>query len=219
MRWILIVLLPLIAWTSTGCSDNPPSIDTKVDIQRLPTSQGSVNARSLADRDIASLARFKELRILDFSAGWGLGPAKITDEGLAKLAKLELPHLETLTLGWCDEITDAGLKDISRIQTITFLGLPSCPRITDAGLSELVHAKGLKELDLRGCPNITDEGIQRLASSKANWETIDLGGCPKITSKGVAKLQAALPNAKVQKDDAEWGFQGPDASKPPWRKP
>ncbi len=53
---------------------------------------------------------------------------------MAELAKLDLPHLETLTLGWCDGITDAGLAEIGRMQTITWLGLPSCPKITDAGL-------------------------------------------------------------------------------------
>ena len=143
-------------------------------------------------------------------------PAKITDEGLAELAKLDLPHLETLTLGWCDEITDAGLAHIVRMQTLTWLGLTTCPKITDAGLRELVNAKNLTGLDLRGCPNITDDGIQQLAAKK-NWERIDLGGCPKITPEGVAKLQAALPNAPfVKKDDREWEFHAPHERS--WRK-
>jgi hypothetical protein len=187
----------------SGCGDSPPSVKTKRNIERLPASQPSIGARGLSDNDIPSLARLTELRILDFSRGWGAMPAKITDEGLGELAKLDLPHLETLTLGWCDNVTDAGLVHLGRMQTINFLGLPSCPNVTDAGLPHLVHAKNLTTLDLRGNPNITDDGIQRLAV-KVNWEWIWFGGCPKITAQGVAKLQAALPNARVEKNDQEW---------------
>jgi hypothetical protein len=35
---------------------------------------------------------------------------------------------------------------------------------------------------------------------------IDLGGCPHVTAAGVAKLQTALPNARVEKNDAEWAM-------------
>jgi hypothetical protein len=184
-----------------GCGTKwPPIVNTKRDIEHLPASQRWIRARGLADSDIPSLARLRDLRTLDFAGGNAVKPAKITDEGLAELAKLDLPDLETLTLGWCDEITDAGLAHIGRMQTIKWLGLTSCPKITDAGLRELINAKNLTGLDLRRCPNITDDGIHQLAAKK-NWERIELGGCPKITAQGVAMLQAALPNAGVNKDD------------------
>ncbi len=213
----IILLIAITLLVMTGCGRNwPPIVNTKRDIERLPPSQRSIRARGLSDSDIPSLARLRELRTLDFAGGNAVMPAKITDEGLAELAKLDLPNLETLTLGWCDEITDTGLAHIGRMQTITWLGLTSCPKITDAGLRELVNAKNLTGLDLRGCPNISDDGIQQLAAKK-NWERIDLGGCPKITPQGVAKLQAALPNAPfVKKDDREWVFQAPHSRS--WRK-
>jgi len=203
--FLLILLLAV-----PGCGSHfPPIVNTKRDIERLPVSQRSIRARGLADGDIPSLGRLRELRTLDFSGGNAIEPAKITDEGLAELANLDLPDLETLTLGWCDDITDAGLAHIGRMQTITWLGLTSCPKVTDAGLRELLNAKNLTGLDLRACPNITDNGIQQLATKK-NWERILLGGCPKITPQGVAKLQAALPNAPfVKKDDREWEFNAP----------
>jgi len=204
-----ILFLPIFILAVPGCGKWPPVVNTKRDIERLPASQRSIRARGLADGDIPSLGRLRELRTLDFSGGDAVKPAKITDEGLAELANLDLPDLETLTLGWCDEITDAGLAHIGRMQTITWLGLTSCPKLTDSGLRELLNAKNLTGLDLRGCPNITDDGIQQLAAKK-NWECIELGGCPKVTPQGVAKLQAALPNAPfVKKDDREWGFHAP----------
>jgi hypothetical protein len=208
------LLVPIVLLVVPGCGHWPPVLYTKGDIAGLPASEPSVRARFLADRDIPSLARLKELRDLDFSSGNKKGPAKITDEGLAELAKLDLPRLETLTLGWCDNITDAGLAHIGRMQTITWLGLTDCANITDAGLRELVKTKNLTGLDLRGCHNITDNGIQQLAA-KANWTRIELGGCPKITPQGVAKLQAALPNARVVKDEEEWEAEAPHSRS--WR--
>ena len=67
-----------------------------------PRGRRSIRARWLADSDVPFLARLKGLSTLDFGDGNGVGPAKITHEGLAKLAKVDLPYLETLTLGWCD---------------------------------------------------------------------------------------------------------------------
>lgn len=186
-----------------GCGEWPPVIDTARDVAALPESQDSIRARGLADHEIPSLARLRDLRILDFSGSRAVKDARITDEGLRQLALLELPRLDTLTLGWCQGITDRGLVHLGSMHTITWLGLTDCRGITDAGLPSLTTARNLTGLDLRGCPNITDDGIQQLAA-KPNWLRIWFGGCPKVTDAGVAKLQAALPGAMVDKDDAEW---------------
>lgn len=98
-----VLLVPLALLVLSGCGNSPPSVETKRDIERLPASAQSIWARGLSDNDIPSLARLRELRTLDFSAGNGVMPAKITDEGLAELAKLDLPHLDTL--GWVGVIT------------------------------------------------------------------------------------------------------------------
>ena len=206
MRTKLIALLLVFELVAvSGCGDYPPIVETKDDVQDLPATEPAIHARGLADSDIPSLARLRDLRTLDFSGGNAVKEAKITDEGLERLAKLDLPHLETLTLGWCDKITDAGLAQVGQMQTLTWLGLPACPQITDAGLAKLATARDLTGLDLRGCPCITDDGIQQLAV-KANWKDIHLGGCPKVTAAGVARLQAALPNARIDKDDVEWSY-------------
>lgn len=195
----------VLALTVSGCGYWPPIVDTARDIERLDSSQASVRARGMPDSDISSLARLSNLHDLDFGGGWAVMPAKITDEGLARLAKLDLPKLDTLSLGWNDNITDAGLDSICQIKPLTMLMLNACPRITDAGLPTLTKAKNLTYLDLRGCQGVTDAGIQQLAT-KTNWETIELGGCPNVTAQGVAKLQAALPNARINKDDQEWAL-------------
>ena len=186
-----------------GCGPWPPIVDTKRDIERLPVSETSVRARGLADIDIPSLAHLRQLRTLDFSGGNAVESARITDSGLARLSKLNLPHLETLTLGYCANITDAGLAHVGQMHTVSWLSLMACPQITDAGLSHLLTMRSLTALDLRGCPGITDSGLQHLAV-KTNWQTILLGGCSNVTVDGVARLQVALPNSKVEKDEKEW---------------
>jgi hypothetical protein len=185
-----------------GCGTQPPSVESSADVDSLPASTRSVAARMMPDDQIVSLERLKELEILDFTRGRKVGPAEITDAGLAKLAQLNFRKLDTLTLGWCEKISDAGLDDLARIEHITWLGLPSC-NITDAGLPKLTASASLTDLDLRGCEKITDAGIQQLAAKK-DWKLILLGGCPRVTQAGVAKLQAALPDTRVDKDDQEW---------------
>lgn len=197
----IFVLIALCLLCS--CGSEPPAVETKGDIDRLPVSQQSICARTLPDSDIPSLERLRDLDDLDFSMGCAIEDARITDDGLARLAKLDLPQLHMLALGYCQNITDAGLAYIGQMQTITQLMLTGSPQITDAGLPKLLAMKNLTYLDLRGCAGITDRGLQALAT-KTNWQKILLGGCSSVTANGVAQLQAALPNAKVQKDDIEW---------------
>jgi hypothetical protein len=186
-----------------GCGHWPPNVETAADVQRLPASEKSISARLLADGDIPSLARLRELNYIDFGSGMAVEKAKITDKGVEQLSRLDLPYLKTLDLGWCNNITDAGVAHVCQIQTITMLLLTACEDVTDDAMSELANAKNLTYLDLRGCPGITDRGLQKLAA-KANWEHIELGGAPNITVQGVAKLQAALPNTRINKDDQQW---------------
>jgi hypothetical protein len=177
-------------------------VTTRSDIERLPDSQWIVDARVLSDADIPALERLHGLKDIDFFAGCG-GPASITDQGLESLAKLKLPHLETLSLGLCGNITDSGLAYIANLRSVTQLILAGCMQVTDSGLPELLRMKHLHYLDLRGCPGISDRGLQVLAA-KPSLTWIVLDGCPNVTAAGVARLKAALPNARIQKDDAAW---------------
>jgi hypothetical protein len=201
-KWSLY-LFAILLIVAQGCGRYPPVVDTASDVRHLPASEKSIRARGLADSDIPSIARLRELNYIDFSSGMAVEKAKITDEGLEQLANLDLPHLDTLDLGWCNNITDAGVAHVCRIQTITMLLLTACANITDGAMTQLANTKNLTYLDLRGCPGITDRGIQELAT-KGNLEHIELGGAPNVTAQGVAKLQAALPNTRINKDDQQW---------------
>ena len=198
------IVLLVATFSCFGCGHWPPVVHNSREIKELSKSTPSVRARGLPDSDVAALATLGQLRYLSFTSGRGaVKEAKLTDAGLAELAALNLPHLDTLTLGYCDNISDAGMSHVARLRSLRYLSLMACPRITDAGLTPLLSMESLTGLDLRGCAGITDDGLEQLMSKK-NWETIVLGGCPNVTPEAVARLQRALPKADVQKDDVEW---------------
>ena len=198
----LILVLGLLA----GCGTWPPVTNDKQDILRLSPSTESIRARALHDEDFASLSHLPELRDLDLYGGYAVCPANFSDAGLALLASLQLPHLETLYFGHCTNITDASLAYVVKLKTISSLGLVACPRITDAGLQRLIGMPHLLELDLRGCTNITDRGLDHLAT-KSSWQRISLGGCTRVTFEAVTNLQKHFPNANIKRDDQEWSYE------------
>ena len=189
----------------TGCGSNPPSPGSASAIRRLSSTTTSIGARGLSDDDIPALDRLHHLRQMHFSRGRGVGLAKITDQGLARLATLKGLPVEILDLGYCDNITDMGVVHVAKMNSVTWLSLRVCPRITDAALTPLLSMTNLTGLDLRGCSGITDNGLEHL-STKTNWRTIMLGGCPNVTFQAVDKLQRALPAADVKKDEKEWSY-------------
>ena len=199
-------LLPALVAVSLLCrcgTDWPPVAETKHNVDQLPASQRELRARGLPDGDIPALERLHELTNLDFYSGCAVEKAAITDEGLLRLSKLDLPHLNILALGFCDSITDDGLTYVAQMSTVRVLMMMGSPRITDEGLPKLMTMKSLVYLDLRGCPGITDRGLQYLVAKK-DWGTILFGGSRNVTPEGVARLQAALRHANIQKDDQEW---------------
>lgn len=200
----LIVILAIFA-AHSALADWPPIVESKRDIEALPASTARVRARGLHDSDIPALSHLPQLKHLDFGAGRKALAAPITDKGLALLATVELEQLDFLMLGYCTNITDAGLASIAKMHSVTWLSLEVCPQITDAGLAPLLTMTNLTGLDLRGCAGITDAGLERLGT-KTNWQTMMFGGCQNVTTNAVTKLQHKLPHAKIEKDEREWSF-------------
>ena len=90
----------------------------------------------------------------------GFSFAGITNEGLKEVVA-KLPKLPQLSLRACKQITDAGLKEVAKLQNLTWLSLNGT-QITDAGLKEVAKMKQLKELDLKNTKTITKEGVAEL---------------------------------------------------------
>jgi hypothetical protein len=186
-----------------GCNAEPPIVQNGADIGHLADSTRSLWARRLPASAIPALSRLHELDDLDFTAGCAVEDALITDDGMAKLSTLKLPKFTTVSLGYCDKITDAGLAHLAKMNTVTTVILRADPHITDAGLAHLATMQSLTYVDLMGCPELTNRGIEQLAV-KTNWTDINLSGCPHVTADGVAKLRTKLPKAKIEFDRKTW---------------
>jgi hypothetical protein len=83
------------------------------------------------------------------------------------------------------QMTDAVLADVSRVETITGLGLGGSKALTDEGVRHLARVPALKHLDLSGTA-ITDRGLEVLRDLPA-LETLSLAGT-HVTDEGLAHL-------------------------------
>ena len=87
---------------------------------------------------------------------------ELTEADLVKVTELIL----TLT-----QITDAGLKDVAKLEKLKYLDL-AFTKTTDEGLREVAKLQKLEVLWLRGT---------------------------KVTKAGVAELKKALPNCRIRR--------------------
>jgi len=83
------------------------------------------------------------------------------------------------------QMTDAMLEEVSRIETLTGLGLSGCRHVTDDGMRHLARLTSLQHLDLSGTA-ITDAGLQVLRHLP-ELRTISLAGT-RVTDEGVGAL-------------------------------
>ena len=110
--------LLLLSLSLAGCGKWPPIVNSANDIRKLSPDVLSIRARGLADHDLHALVHLENLRSLDFTGGWAVEEAKITDEGLFTLSRLAPPKLESLTLGHNKNITDEGVAHLVKMTSI-----------------------------------------------------------------------------------------------------
>lgn len=120
------------------------------------------------------------------------GFAAVGEGVLAKLPPPQQPFGITLQSA---EVTDAGLKGLSRLDRLQTLYLDGS-KLTDAVCKELVGLKGLERLSLSD--NMTDAGLKELAGLKRLQKLyIDHA---QVTDAGVQEFQKAVPSCKVIKE-------------------
>ena len=91
------------------------------------------------------------------------------------------------------KITDAGLKEVARMQKIIILDL-TATKITDAGLKEVAKLQSLESLWMNGT-KITDAGLKEVAKLQSLERLYLLA--TQTTKAGVAELREALPNCEI----------------------
>jgi Leucine-rich repeat (LRR) protein len=130
-------------------------------------------------------------------------PITIADPIVEKQARLALNKPEgefteadlekILSLAPSALLTDAGLKEVAKLQKLTMLVLDHT-QITDVGLKEVAKMQKLKKLSLDGT-KITDVSLKDIAKLQ-KLTNLDLLGT-KVTKAGVAELQKALPKCRI----------------------
>jgi hypothetical protein len=155
-----------------------------------------------------ALPRLRSLRLVRSGIG---------DEDLKALAAF--PRLQHIDLRDCENLTDAGVKEVvclkrlrslcldgtavtddglaglAALQRLESLELFGCHGVTGAGLKKLAGCHCLRKLDLR-CTEVTDGDVEDLGRLK-QVRHLDLGGCRKMTADGIRKLRLALPDCEI----------------------
>jgi len=95
-------------------------------------------------------------------------------------------------------VSDAKLEQLAPFKNLTTLELYAGVNVTDAGVKHVANLTSLTRLTLGNVP-VTDSGLRRLAALK-NLATLNLsysGGSPKFTDAGVEELRKVLPNCTI----------------------
>jgi len=108
------------------------------------------------------------------------GCQEITDAGLRQIAGLT--GLTSLTLTDCKWVTDSALALIGEMSQLVCLHLSSCQRVTVAGLIHVAGLTGLTSLGLRNCKWVTDIALG-LIGKMSQLEFLDLSFCDQITDE------------------------------------
>ena len=100
---------------------------------------------------------------------------------------------ESISVGGCSGVTDAGLRHIVHLRKLTFLDLQDTG-VTDAGLVHLAGLVNLRYLDLN-CIPITDAGVRHLEGlAKLKKLVINEDG---ISNYAYERLLAAIPALEI----------------------
>lgn len=135
----------------------------------------------LTERGIARLAAIDSLETLV------LGETRLDDAGAAHLAPL--PKLRVLNVPLA-EITDAGLASLAKMQSLELLRVGS-PKVTDAGLAALADHPSLRQLIIVDTP-LTDAVLEHVRRMP-KLESLYLFNT-KISDEALAELQRFVPH-------------------------
>jgi len=139
MKQILLILMVVIGQSALGASQ--AEIVEKAIRNGKKTKDGQVISIHLEKRKTTK------------------GSGKISDAGLRILAHRAL-NLQFLYLGGT-KITNAGLTHVAELKNLSVLSLDECQEISDEGLKNLYRCNSLKELRVRGT-GVTQGGVNEL---------------------------------------------------------
>mmetsp|Transcript_23345 Transcript_23345/g.54223 ORF Transcript_23345/g.54223 Transcript_23345/m.54223 type:complete len:222 (-) Transcript_23345:41-706(-) len=155
-----------------------------------------------------------QLEVLDLSATKQSRIHSVSNATLALLSNF-CSSLTTLHLGWCTDISDKGISNLSKLRNLTELDL-SLTSATSLSCKVLSSLGSLRKLDLTAC-NVGDEGVRNLLSNGTEpkleelFLRFDQSLTPKVvlllanTAANLSRLD--IRNCGVNKANAREGFR------------
>lgn len=163
---------------------------------------------AFSDNALAYLSGFcRKLKFLNLC-----GCVKAATDWALKAIGFNCNQLQSLNLGWCDQVGDEGVKSLAYgCPDLRALDLCGCLLITDEGVIALANnCLHLRSLDLYYCQNITDRAMYSLAQSRVNnkhetWESpknkyedegltnLNISQCTALTPPAVQALCDSFP--------------------------
>jgi hypothetical protein len=102
-------------------------------------------------------------------------------------------EFESISVGGCSGVTNAGLQHITHLRKLTFLDLQDTG-VTDDGLAHLAGLINLRYLDLNSMP-ITDAGVRHLEGlAKLKKLVINENG---MSNEAYERLLTAIPGLEI----------------------
>lgn len=172
----------LFALATNGCGTHPTPLTSARDISRTSKDTEQIVIGFLPVGDYPLLTKFQNLKDVSFFTTDGTGA---NDEKLQALSKVELKNLKGVLLLNCPKVTDVGIRHLSRIPSLKWLGLEGTS-ITDESLVIMSKDMKLTGVNVANCSNITVNGLLKLAKS----ETLQSFTFPaeSLTQEDVARL-------------------------------
>jgi hypothetical protein len=144
---------------------------------RMPSLQSlNLGYTKITDKGLASIAKMRSIRSLSFQKD------AITAKGLTHLA--QNPALAEIDFNATD-INDDALRVLSKMSSLSVLNFAKT-KISDKGLSHLRTLPSIRKLDLSGTL-VTDAGVRDVLAKLENLEELNLSAT-KVTDAGVAHL-------------------------------
>ncbi len=117
-----------------------------------------------------------------------------------------LVNVKTLDL-WNTQLGDEALTLFGTMPKLTTLNIKNCAKITDAGIAELAKSQSLASLNLSengkatgddGEPLLSDKALESLKGCKSLKE-LNIYLCPSLTEQAIGDFIQARPDVKVIK--------------------
>jgi hypothetical protein len=161
----VLAVLAILTISCGGCTSHwPPAVETKAEIESLPTSQPDIRAIGIGDQELQLIAeRFPRLNYLYLNSR-----SKISDRGISHLAKSS--KLRQIVVQDGERISDRGIAVLSELPSLRELIITNAPSVTDVSLVALGKKKEMKILYFFKCPALSDSAKAELKRALPNCD-------------------------------------------------